>query len=329
MSELRTYNFMIDVVGTCQLSCPSCPVANIGKLDTNSTNVMRPEMLDEILKKATSECNVNRVYFYNWTEPLLNKYIAELVGVVKSYGLPCQISSNLNITKRFASLLLSGLDIFNVSVSGFNNAAYQIGHKGGDIEVVKENMKILSELRAELNLKTEFHVTYLRYKYNIDDEFLMKEYAESLGWHFKGVWAQLMPLEKSLGWIGDSHGIAVTDEDKKTESLLALPFEETLNACKSYNFDSCRFKEDEFILDSSGNAILCCAVYDQKKYQIDNYLNKPISELQQLKNQFSICESCVKKGVLAAHSRIVPLTDQIAVKTVLNNYANKLGFSIN
>ncbi|QFY88663.1 radical SAM protein [Magnetovirga frankeli] len=330
MAELREYNFIIDVVGTCQLSCPSCPVGNIGSIDTNSKKIMQPELLNKILTKAVTECSVRGVFLHNWTEPTLNKHLPELIRIVKSFGIPCHISTNLNTTKRFASILLAGLDSLKASVSGFSNEVYQRTHRGGDIEVVKKNMRYLSEIKAEFKLNTNLNVFYLRYNDNIDDEFLMKAYAEELGWRFQSAWAQFMPLEKSLALMGDVHAndFIVTDDDKKLLDLLALGYDETLDACKKVKLDWCRLREVEMVLDSSGDATLCCSVYDAKKYRLGNYLDMPITEIQKQRYDYSICRSCMQNGFLALGLYLAPEINLIGVKNVLNNYARRLGYSI-
>ena len=89
------FSFVIDVIGTCNLSCPSCPVGNFQEA-RNASGVMAPELLEQILKKAESECSVEYIALYNWTEPLLHPALPKLIRTVHDHGFRCFLSSNLN-----------------------------------------------------------------------------------------------------------------------------------------------------------------------------------------------------------------------------------------
>ena len=119
--ERKSTTLYIDIFGHCNLRCPSCPVGNWSKNDgkTFSSGLIDEQTLRLILEKALSETNVESVGLFNWTEPLLNPNVNRLVRIVKSYGLKCSISSNLNVLKDPYGLMAAELDWFRVSVSGF------------------------------------------------------------------------------------------------------------------------------------------------------------------------------------------------------------------
>lgn len=98
ISGKSKFHFYNDVVGSCNLRCPSCPVGNSAD-NVNARGMMSPSTLDRILKKAVSGCEVTCVNLFNWTEPLLHPRIDEMVSVVKKYRIPCSVSTNLNINK--------------------------------------------------------------------------------------------------------------------------------------------------------------------------------------------------------------------------------------
>ncbi len=77
----KSYTFSIDVASRCNLKCPSCPQGN--GIDRAAKNeLMKPELLDSILRKATAECKLSFVYLYDWGEPFLNPALPELITVV-------------------------------------------------------------------------------------------------------------------------------------------------------------------------------------------------------------------------------------------------------
>ena len=131
----HSFIFYIDVFSYCNLRCPSCLVgARYGDLSEWPRGLMSPDLLDRVLDKALGECRIEAVGLYNWTEPLLHPEIARLVRAVKSCGLVCSLSSNLNVLREPESLLGEHPDYLRVSVSGFTQEIYARGHREGDIE---------------------------------------------------------------------------------------------------------------------------------------------------------------------------------------------------
>lgn len=60
---------MVDIVGSCNLRCPSCPVGNMG-LGVNQVGIMDPVAFQRIVVKARLDHDAKIVALYNWTEPL-------------------------------------------------------------------------------------------------------------------------------------------------------------------------------------------------------------------------------------------------------------------
>jgi hypothetical protein len=73
--------FDLDIVGTCNLRCPSCPNGNAPELRSRS-GIMAPRLLEAILDKALGECEPALVSLFNWTEPLLHRMCARVPGSV-------------------------------------------------------------------------------------------------------------------------------------------------------------------------------------------------------------------------------------------------------
>ena len=73
------WQFYVDVVGACNLRCPSCPVGN--STAKMPHGYMSPSLLDEIVRKAVSECQRLQVSLFNWTEPFLHPRLAEMIRV--------------------------------------------------------------------------------------------------------------------------------------------------------------------------------------------------------------------------------------------------------
>lgn len=328
---MSSYNVYIDVVGRCNLKCPSCPMGN--SFDRESAGgSMSPELLARILEKVVRERKVDFVSLYNWTEPLLHPRIGELVRIVKSFGLACDVSSNLNIAKHLEGLVRAAPDFLRISVSGFTNTTYRKHHPGGDIETVKENMRRLAEHLSEHKPGTRVEVYFLRWLGNLDEEVLMQQFSESLGFMFTAEWAWISPIEKVIDLVsGDAAHISA--KDRETMDALARPFHATVEMARKHyaNFGPCPYFSDFLVLDCAGRVSLCCGVHDQHLYTIGNYLDHSLEELLRMKAHNPhcrmTCRQCMELGLPAIGMRR-PDLNNLAVANVLRRYADRLGVSL-
>lgn len=290
-------NMYIDIVGACNLSCPSCPMGNSENL--NFKKAMQIDMFKQIVEKARTE-GVKSIYLYNWTEPLVHPKIGEFIEIINAAGMGSGISTNLNLAKNMEKALLAEPGYFRISLSGFYQETYKKGHVGGDIEVVKQNMIALHEIKQRLGLKTRVDVYYHRYLDNIEEEALMREFSERLGFKFTTGYSVMMPLEKTLAII--ERDPSVTDTDYETLKRLALPpYDDIVNVAQQYPQQECLLKDDWLVIDCNGNTILCCTIFNQSEYQVGKYLDMPVAELMQRKNTqkncVDMCSRCAKKGM--------------------------------
>src|SRR5204863_3059598 len=83
----RNMELVIDVVGSCNLRCPSCPVGNIGAV--NPTGLIDKALFTRLIAKAACEYHIYRVSLYNWAEQLLHPELTASVHIVISHALLC------------------------------------------------------------------------------------------------------------------------------------------------------------------------------------------------------------------------------------------------
>jgi len=319
---------IIDVVGSCDLKCPSCPVGNSPHVKNNQ-GVMTPDKLREILEKATREGTVDFVALYNWTEPLIHPRLPELVRTVKSFGIPCHLSSHLNTLKNEDELMAAEPDHFRISMSGFTQENYGITHRGGEVSKVLENLKRLADARTRTGAKTEICILYHRYLGNLDDELKLRKLASKLDIAINPVWAYLMPLEKMLAFAyNDSSYSPMTEEDQGILKRLALPFDQAIEIAQRNRKQPCSLIDNQVVMNARGEVILCCTIYDQDKYKLGNFLDRPLKDITRDKHQQqnckNLCETCMAKG---AHVYSVYGSSEFnksAEQNVLKHYSSAL-----
>jgi MoaA/NifB/PqqE/SkfB family radical SAM enzyme len=310
----------LDVVGSCDLKCPACPVGN--SENKNSKKAMTLDLFNSIVAKAKKD-GVTSIHLYNWTEPLIHPKIGSFIEIVQRAGISCGISSNLNVSKNIEVAIRAEPEFFRISLSGFTQDIYQKGHAGGDIEKVKENMRLLSSLCASLKVKTRVEVYYHRYLDNIYEEEKMKAFSESLGFHFSSEFASLMPLEKTLA-VAEGVISKTNQQDILVMERLAIPpNEKVLAIARSYGVSSCALKDGMIVLDCEGNVILCCAVFEQKNYAVGSYLEYSIADIQVRKNNTEscrdMCTRCMHNGlhVYALYPNRGPLVDYALQRSLI------------
>lgn len=321
MTESKKYAFHIDVFSYCNLRCPSCLVGSkYGDIKAWPRGLMAPELLRRILDKAQSECEILWIHLANWTEPLLHPNLPDLVREIKVRNLICLLSSNLNVLRDPVRLLAENPDTFRVSVSGFTQATYEIGHREGNVEVVKRNMERLAKAKAKTNSKTKIEVFYHRYLHNVDDIAPMEKFAKSLGFEFRTYLAYLTIVEKIIEFV---EGRA-TSEDKKIIARLALPLARALDVTSRKPRTTCSLLEENITLDVKGNVMLCNGSSMEHVNVIANFLEFPLVELQKRRREKALCGPCMKLGLVDYFHLASPEFERIATETIAAASSSRL-----
>lgn len=308
----RRMELLMDVVGSCNLRCPSCPVGNMGPINQSGTADV--SLFSKIIAKADDDFDITRVSLYNWGEPLLHPRLAELVQIVKKRNLYCALSSNLNVLRNEEQILAANPDELRISLSGFSQDTYGHTHARGDIERVKQNMLRLARAKKSLpNNKTRIDVYFHKYRTNLHDLEPMKAFAESLGFHWMENWAYLMPLEKVLQF---AEGTLSKTDSQFVESHIALPMREALAEARHFAHEPCRLWNEQIVLDHRGNALLCCGVYDFAANGLGAFLDMKPGDLMEAKRDHPTCTKCQSHGIhrygeYYAHPVLRPTYEQL------------------
>lgn len=196
--NLRSWRYVLEISSMCNLKCTLCHAGNRDGYDYHP-GVMDKALMEDILDKIKTENPNAIVCCYVNSEPFLHPHIAECVASIKRRGFRCELSSNLNVIKDINEVLAAGPDLFTVSVSGFTQPVYERAHRGGDIEVVKQNILKVAEAYSSGKYNVHLGVSYHMYEYNLGDEMQkMKEFTEKLGWQFLVSWARTITIENTV-----------------------------------------------------------------------------------------------------------------------------------
>ena len=93
------FAYYIDIVGTCNLRCPSCPTGNFLPPDFTSvprpTGTMSPELFREIALKIAKHQNPCDTFLglYNYGEPLLHPKLTKILEISNELNFSPHIST--------------------------------------------------------------------------------------------------------------------------------------------------------------------------------------------------------------------------------------------
>lgn len=286
------FYYYIDIVGTCNLRCPSCAVGNYTELPPKGRMPLESYLaiLDKISKEHPNE--KISIDLYNWGEPGLHKQLGEIIIRTKDLGYHVGLSTNLNEFPRMKEVVKASPSYIRISLSGYYNQNYQQTHKRGDINLVKANMHQLRYYMDSMKSETIVEVGFHIYRTNFDVDFWkMKELCEELDFIFAPVVATLMPVEKA---VKACDGEVIAEDQAIVQKLIATPAERMqLVAQLGGQKRDCQFRKVRTTINFDGSVALCCATFEKDKIIADNFLDIPRKELQAKKYRHPFCKTCM------------------------------------
>jgi MoaA/NifB/PqqE/SkfB family radical SAM enzyme len=223
-TKLKSWRYFLEINSVCNLHCPTCTKGN-QKGYEHQTGIMETDLMEKILDKIALE-NPNAIVFtYGNSEPFLHPRLAECITAIKKRGLHPELSTNLNAIKRVDDVLNARPDLIIISLSGFTQEVYEKGHAGGNIERVKENMRVLAESNARMVPPVNILVNYHVYNDNKHEIEPMREYAKNLGIGFFTSLARAISMENAIQYCRskDPDATAFEVQDGKQDWNKLLP----------------------------------------------------------------------------------------------------------
>lgn len=316
--------YFIDVVGTCNLRCPSCAVGNMPALFAKG--LMSKDTLEAVLAKIRRETEgIGRIFIdlYNWGEPMLHPDIGDIIRMVKDAGFGCGVSSNLVAGKHLADVVKAKPDYLRISLSGYHNATYQQTHAGGDVNLVKAHMHLLRYyLDSYRNTDTVVQVGFHVYKTNFPDDFhRMLALSDELGFLFSPTLATIMPVEKAVAALEDE---GLTDQDRALLDKLVISPKRwrQINLESDITLPDCQYRSQRTTINYDGSVALCCATYGSDKIVADDFLANDNAALVAARQAHDYCRTCMGHRLHYVYTGAYPSAlEEEAVRVLGDDYA--------
>lgn len=310
-SRMMSWRYFLEINSLCNLHCPTCTKGNQQGYD-HLTGTMDESMMEKILDKIQSENPKAIVFLYGNSEPFLNKRLPECIASIKRRGLSAQFSTNLNYVQRLNETLAADPDMIIISLSGFTQEIYERGHAGGNIEKVKENMRLIADANAKMGQRINISVNYHIYNDNEHELPLMREYASNLGLGFFSSYARAISMENAIQYCRSSDPNPtpfeiqsgrpdwnqaipkVSQTYRDAMARLKIPPTEAVDMYQRFpDYKVCPIGTMFTFIRHDGKTEMCACVADRRMV-LGDYLTTTQDELFEQRTGHSICQQCTK-----------------------------------
>jgi MoaA/NifB/PqqE/SkfB family radical SAM enzyme len=292
--EGDAYIYVIDIAGTCNLRCPTCPVGN-SPLGERPTGLMDFGLFEKIIAKIRRESPSLRpiVNLYNWGEPLLHPDLPKMIALLRREGIKSSLSSNLNIKRGLEDVIAADPDELKISISGFTDETYGKTHVRGDLDLLKTNMRAVRTFIDKYRASTRVWAGHHIYKSNQHQAPAVRQFCQELGFAYHPIAAFYMPLERLMDHL---QGKANPNDQGIVDDLLYHPAERQKAAAAGHggSFD-CELRFNQTVINHDGSVALCCTVYDKENMLDTQFLEADFAEIERRKYAHPFCETCFKQ----------------------------------
>jgi organic radical activating enzyme len=293
--ESSNYIYAIDIVGGCNLRCPTCPVSNQNNMPKG---LMDFDLFNQILNKIKkeSETHTPEIWLFNWGEPLLHPLIGKFIQSVHHHGFNSFISSNLNIATRIDDVMKANPNKFKISLSSLNQDIYSTTHERGDISTVIKNLHALAKARDTYHATTEIWIGHHIYKNTLEEQDKIQKLAHSLGFDYRASNAIIAPIEKSLRFLQNPKETL----NKQLENMLLSSPKEISHELKTHRSGNkdCELRFNMTAILHDGTVGLCCGTTQTIQVNKPTYfLDHTSKELEAFKYTHPFCSNCMKQNL--------------------------------
>ncbi len=297
-SEYSDIFFTIDVMGACNLRCPSC-AHGVDGVRAPSGSMSFSTFVDVVDKIKRDSDFATHISLYSWGEPFLHKDLPRLVDHLHREGISAALSTNLSFESdaRLRDVIKSAPEYLKISLSGYDAVAYDQSHLGGSIDLVKSNLFRLRHYIDKFSAGTLVDVNYHLYKHNSRGNLRdMKRLCDELGFVLSTTYALVMPLERVI----DHCDGVVNLQTRALNKMLLVNIDEGIGASQVSNVENCNFLTKQVVVNWNLSVPVCCTVFgSDEAIAVINFLQSSPEEIVAGKERCSICKKCEHHGLPA------------------------------
>ncbi len=287
------YTISIEPTTSCNLHCPECP-SGLRKFHRPTGNI-DGRTIDKIIQQLGNY--LIYVTFYFQGEPLLHKDFTNYIKRLKEKNIIVGTSTNahyLNKTKAL-EIIDSGLDRLIISLDGTDEKSYSSYRRGGDFNLVIQNIKTMVKQRQLSKAKHPFiELQFIVFKHNEHQIKDIERLAKELGIDKLSLkTAQLYEFEEGNALMPGlvKYSRYTKTEDGKYRIKGKLP-------------KHCNRSWSGSVISWDGNVVPCCFDKDAdhtfgnimeqeyKNIQSNNDYKKFLQQILDDRSKIEICRNC-------------------------------------
>jgi len=290
--ELRHFNYQVDISGSCNLKCISCPRGNFD--EHRGKGFMSAATYRQLLRKILQDDPYTGIItLYNWGEPLLNRELPEIVRITNEHRILSAISSNLSLKLDFEPVIAAKPTWFRISTSGWG-ANYEVTHTGGKWSLLYDNVHRLKEYKEKHHPDMLVEVFYHIYDHNRDDYLMWQALCDELGFVLRCRHAALAPLDNIEAIIEGRH---VNARVEQTSALQHLKVQEVMERAYDERDRPCYYERHLWITWDL-NIAQCMEWYRPDLNLVEgSFLNVTPEEIIKAREESRFCADCKSKGI--------------------------------
>lgn len=188
-SGIAPFIMSLELGNECNANCLFCRDAKGVIHDINKDapltggiekGVMPFEMAVDIIRQVKDDVLI--AVLYTNGEPLLYKDISKLIRFCNKNHVLTMIATNgLLLNKdNISDILDAGIDFIKLQLSGFTQDVYNVQVRHGNVERLKDNIRLLVAIRKSKSAHTLLMLDYIVYQYNQHQLPLVREFCREL-----------------------------------------------------------------------------------------------------------------------------------------------------
>ncbi len=146
-----------------------------------SKGKMPPEMAMEAIDQIKKDVLI--AVLYTNGEPLLYKDLGRVIKFATERRVMTMIATNglLFTPQNAREILNAGIDFIKIQLSGFTQDIYSIQIRYGEVETLKDNIRMVARLKKELKSHAHIMIDWIAYNYNRHQVPLIRAFCKEHG----------------------------------------------------------------------------------------------------------------------------------------------------
>jgi MoaA/NifB/PqqE/SkfB family radical SAM enzyme len=285
----------LDMTNLCNHRCPECS----GWYFQNRNHDMLEYALAEDIIRQLAKARVRGLIFTGGGEPLCHPHITDIVKLTHALGLDIGFITNGSlITQDIAGVLLECCTWLRISLDAGSPETFEKVHgmDGDTFEKVINNIRLLTNMKKQLNSSTTIGIGYLTCDYSKDEMYETTKLCKKLAVDY----LQFRPMQMHNNGKFEYHLTDIAKnirrcikESKDGFKVLYSKHKYDMMEDKDYgrNYKKCYGHQFATVIAADARMYLCCHMRGHDKYCIGDLRKNSFEEIWNSEQRKKVVEN--------------------------------------